>query len=151
MKQWRYSILTSDEGELVVTIAGMDAMEHRKISCPCRESNLDRPACSLSPYRLSYPSSKTIFVKDSFNLTWPVRSSSCWMYRQKRRWAGKRARSFCPRAQVDAQWSTVQSNLIQSNATILGLNAQVDEQRFDASNLKNLPESASGYSQPNIT
>jgi hypothetical protein len=35
--------------------AGLVAVEERKITCPCRESNPDRPVRSRSLYRLSYP------------------------------------------------------------------------------------------------
>jgi hypothetical protein len=34
--------------------AGLDAMEKRKISCSCQESNSGRPTRSTSLYRLSY-------------------------------------------------------------------------------------------------
>jgi hypothetical protein len=38
------------------TRAGLDSVEKRKISFPCLESNLSRPAHSPSIYRLSYRS-----------------------------------------------------------------------------------------------
>jgi hypothetical protein len=38
-------------------IAGMDAVEYRKISYPCRESNPGRPAHSTSLFRLRHPGS----------------------------------------------------------------------------------------------
>jgi hypothetical protein len=34
--------------------AGLDAGDRRKILCPCRGSNSDRPARSQALYRLSY-------------------------------------------------------------------------------------------------
>jgi hypothetical protein len=37
----------------VAPIAGVDAAEKRKISCPCREPNPGRPERSVSLYRLS--------------------------------------------------------------------------------------------------
>jgi hypothetical protein len=37
--------------------AGLDVVEHRKFSCPCRESNPGRPAHNPSIYPLSYPGS----------------------------------------------------------------------------------------------
>jgi hypothetical protein len=40
--------------------AGLDTVEKRKISCPCRKSKPGRPARSPSLYRLSYPSSFTL-------------------------------------------------------------------------------------------
>jgi hypothetical protein len=40
-------------------IAGLDAVEYRKSSCLCRESNPDRPARSSSLFRLSYPGFET--------------------------------------------------------------------------------------------
>jgi hypothetical protein len=36
---------------------GLDAVEYRKISCRCQESNIGRPDSSSSPYRLDYPGS----------------------------------------------------------------------------------------------
>jgi hypothetical protein len=41
--------------------AGPDTVEHRKISCPCPESNPGRSARSPSLYLLSYPGSYIIF------------------------------------------------------------------------------------------
>jgi hypothetical protein len=41
--------------------AGLDAVETRKLSFPCRESNSDCPDRSPSVYRLSYPGSLTNF------------------------------------------------------------------------------------------
>jgi hypothetical protein len=41
--------------------AGLGAVKKRNISCGCCESNPGRPACSLSLYRLSYPSSQVSF------------------------------------------------------------------------------------------
>jgi hypothetical protein len=40
--------------------AGLDAVEQRKIYCPCRESNPGRPARSPSLYRLSHPNYPTL-------------------------------------------------------------------------------------------
>jgi hypothetical protein len=45
-------------GGWVGPTAGLDAVELRKISCLCRESNPGRPARSPSLYRLSYPGSQ---------------------------------------------------------------------------------------------
>jgi hypothetical protein len=42
--------------------AGLDAVKWRNISCPCRESNHDRPTCSPSLYRLSCPSCEHVFT-----------------------------------------------------------------------------------------
>jgi hypothetical protein len=41
---------------------GLDAMEKRKISCPCRESNPSRPARNPSLYRLSYALNLNLFL-----------------------------------------------------------------------------------------
>jgi hypothetical protein len=40
--------------------AGLDAGARRKILCPCRRSNRDRPARSQTLYCLSYRGSKTV-------------------------------------------------------------------------------------------
>jgi hypothetical protein len=45
-------------GSWVVSKAGLDAVEKRKISCHCLESNPGRPARSLSLFQLSYLGSK---------------------------------------------------------------------------------------------
>jgi hypothetical protein len=39
----------------VGTRVGLDAVVHRKLSCPCRESNPGRSTRSPSLYRLRYP------------------------------------------------------------------------------------------------
>jgi hypothetical protein len=48
-------------GDWVGPKAGLDAVEKRKISCPCRESDPGRPAVSPSLYRLSYSGSLCYF------------------------------------------------------------------------------------------
>jgi hypothetical protein len=42
--------------------AGLDTVEWREISCPCWESNPDRPFCSPSLYHLSYPGSYRLLL-----------------------------------------------------------------------------------------
>jgi hypothetical protein len=54
--------------------AGMDAMEKKKISCPCRESIPDHPAHSLSLYRLSYPG----FGSQKYALSQKNQSTHCF-------------------------------------------------------------------------
>jgi hypothetical protein len=55
---------------------GLDVVEKRK-SCPCLDSNPDRPAHSLSLYRLSYPDSSCIIIHVHFML--PSISSRLWL------------------------------------------------------------------------
>jgi hypothetical protein len=71
----------------VVPRAGLDAVEYRKISCLCRESNPGCPACSPSLYRLSYPGSawRRFLMKLLFHLTGYVNAQNkrvggggCW-------------------------------------------------------------------------
>jgi hypothetical protein len=60
--------------------AGLDAVEKRKNSCPCRESNLGRPAHSRSLYLLSYTSTDSYMCmtwcliehRDAFPLNKPI-------------------------------------------------------------------------------
>jgi hypothetical protein len=48
--------------------AGLDTAKKREISCPCRESNSNRPARSSSLYRLSYPGSVIIILQFNYLL-----------------------------------------------------------------------------------
>jgi hypothetical protein len=48
--------------------AGLDAGDRRKILCPCRGSNPDRPACSQTLYWLSYHGSSSSSIINNTNL-----------------------------------------------------------------------------------
>jgi hypothetical protein len=56
-------------GSWVGPRAGLDAGTRRKILCPCRGSNPDRPARSQALYCLSYHGSQ-VETSSTFNLTW---------------------------------------------------------------------------------
>jgi hypothetical protein len=70
-------------GDWVGPRAGLDAEARRKIFCPCRGSNPDRPAHIQTLYCLSYRGSlvlMVLFVKTEFtagNLTIHISHSSC--------------------------------------------------------------------------
>jgi hypothetical protein len=65
--------------------AGLDAGDTRKILCPCRGSNPDRPARSQTLYRLSYRGSLHFVIINTFVSSESTYSSRCKPQRPKLR------------------------------------------------------------------